>query len=109
MTLEKTWKECLKMWKWIAKKYDERLDKNVFFDVTIVLELKESWLNFFGYNGSLDNDCFFCDYANQPNRGCEYCPGRKIDKYFSCQNSDYDFKEKPVAFYKKLVSLNQKR
>lgn len=103
LTLDKTWTECLRMWRWIPQQKGD------------IDDLKESWLRNKGYdydNDFLDHDCFFCEYNIQ--RGgngedCEYCPGKKIDKSFNCCNDDYYYRLERLAFYNKLRSLNRKR
>jgi hypothetical protein len=107
MTLNKTWEECLRMWKWVSKKWKKGDN---------VLVLKIDWLhdNGYGFN-ELDHDCFFCEYdefysRKYNNKGeCRLCPARKIDNNFGCALSRYSYKNKPKAFYRKLVELNKKR
>lgn len=106
MTLNKTWKECLRMWKWIAEVWKPEME---------VVSLKKQWLREHGYGTiNLRNDCFFCEYMIN-NRDimsirCEPdCPGGLVNSRFSCVRLSYDYAEKPKAFYRKLVALNKKR
>lgn len=107
MTLEKTWKECLRMWKWIVEEGIYILDDNR------ISELKEVWLSINEY-GILYNNCFFCDYAEthdgDSNCGsCINCPVQEVDKDFCCQDDGTHWSNNPIEFYEKLVKLNKKR
>jgi len=105
LTLNRAWTLCLKQWKWIIKQLDagrtESIDK-----------LKAEWMeqNGYGYDEICAN-CFFCEYANQQGGiyNCECCPGTLVNKKFYCRNKTYNFREKPIKFYKKLLELNKKR
>ncbi len=100
-TLNETWKQCLKMWKWIAKE-EEGLCR------VGVETLKTTWLIKRGFNiDEIKAWCFFCDYRRD--QGCGICPGRKIDKNFDCQNESYCYYAKPILFYKELLRLNKIR
>lgn len=103
MTLNKTWIECLKMWEWISAVVKVA---GGYFDVE---NLKETWLENNGYEEGLRNDCFFCEYDYSRKGDCSTCPGYLVDKTFDCLFTRYSFDGNPVAFYKKLVSLNKKR
>ena len=112
MTLDETWKNCLSMWRWIAKQKRAGSRKDVF-------DLKEEWLDNKGRLGLIET-CFFCDYNVR--RGgtiginkCKKCPAKKVDSEFHCEydamenDVAYKWNDKPIAFYNKLVSLNRKR
>ncbi|MAF25285.1 hypothetical protein CL634_06885 [bacterium] len=102
MSLEDTWYNCLKMWKWIAGqiKKDENLDVDV---------LKEKWLKKYKFS-AVHANCFFCEYiAKRDDVFCRKCPGCKVDKEFDCRSVKYYYFHKPVAFYEKLVELNKIR
>lgn len=109
LTLNKTWKLCLKMWRWIAK---EKRNGNEL----PVIELKGKWTKRHGFKTLICNDCFFCQYAithkmrvKVKGAGCSDCPGTKVDRLFYCENLGCTWDEEPVAFYKKLLALNRKR
>ena len=109
MTLEKTWKQCLLMWKWIAKEGVNILDEDM---AGVVSRLKEVWLSINGYS-DIYNDCFFCDYAEKHDGSsdcvnCINCPAQKVDEDFHCQDGTH-WAINPVEFYEKLVKLNKKR
>lgn len=95
--LDECWKNCLSMWRWIAKEVKAGTDADVG-------DLKVGWLARHGFSNISDN-CFFCDYG----RTYSECPGKLVDKDFNCEDEDYDYWEEPIAFYNKLVSLNRKR
>ena len=60
LSLEKTWKYCLAMWK-DFKDYD-------FYNLTEVEieKLRELWLKAHGYNAkSIQHYCFFCQYDKE--------------------------------------------
>jgi len=102
LTLDATWKLCLRQWRWIVKQRKEHPRSHVSI-------LKERWMNEHGF-ADAEMDCFFCEYAGQQGRsGCSQCPGRKIDKTFDCFNVEYLFYVKPKEFHKKLLELNRER
>ena len=107
MTLEKTWEECLRMWKWIAKKG--------IFITDDVDELKRMWLSVNGYDPyNILNHCFFCQYVDTHGGivdcgGCIGCPGQKIVKDFCCQDYGFHWYNDPQEFYERLVTLNKIR
>lgn len=98
LSLNETWEQCLKMWRWIVR---QPCPRNVD-------SLKKKWLEKNEFTNYIDNDCFFCDYGNWY-KGCNSCPGRKIDRGFDCCNDDYDYCYKPAAFLRKITELNEKR
>lgn len=113
LTLGKTWSECLRMWKWIAEQKKKHNTK-------LIPALKGEWLDDNDYGeDDIANDCFFCDYALNKSDSyyigvrdedcCKYCPARKIDADFLCMYRDYDFEDRPIQFYAKLVELNEIR
>lgn len=105
LTLNKTWTECLRMWRWIAK--EKRAGNKSY-----IYNLKAEWLKKHGYvpnDKDVECNCFFCEYDLHKNDNCRACPPKKIEPKFDCRNEDYHFNEKPIAFYNKLVALNRKR
>ena len=107
LTLNETWTECLKMWKWVA---DQKRKGDIGGVINNVVFFKRQWLEDNGYCvDNVGSHCFFCEYVDKRDRGCELCPGRKIDQRFACSNSDYDYFNEPILFYKKLKKLNRIR
>lgn len=102
-TLNQTWILCLRMWRWIAKMIREGAKVNV-------LRLKSKWFYDNGFKDVMD-DCFFCAFtlSKRDSSSCKRCPGKLVDRTFSCTNSDYCYNDKPVAFYKELLRLNRIR
>ncbi len=103
LSLDETWRLCLQMWKWIAKKI--KADKNL-----CVGDLKAEWVKKHDFD-EIDSNCFFCEYsAKHPNKkvNCN-CPAKKIDKGFHCLKGEYHYEHEPIKFYKKLVKLNEIR
>jgi hypothetical protein len=105
MTLNQTWKNCLRMWKWIDKTWQLGMD---------IEALKEEWLNKYKPQLEIDSNCFFCDYEAQHNTNeillcCKFCPGKLVSSRFSCMNKTYHYQNHPKKFYKKLLQLDAKR
>ena len=98
-TLNQTWVLCLRMWRSISKKWTGRIP---------IWKLKAQWLKVNGFpDYTIEEDCFFCDYTK--NSDCRQCPGKLVDRNFSCTNHDYDYENEPVAFYKEILRLNRIR
>jgi len=107
MTLNQTWKECLRMWKWIAG----QRNKGSTLDVE---GLKEQWLVDHGYDpGVIYFQCFFCGYAGIRQHGdfccVNRCPGRLVSERFDCVADAYHYKYESIKFYQKLLELDAKR
>jgi hypothetical protein len=106
LTLEQTWRECLRMWKYVAAKATKGCD---------VPGIKERWCEDRGIHPHCE--CFFCEYACARLEGktdflynrCSHCPGRKVDPEFDCFARAYSWEARPKTFYRKLVALNRKR
>lgn len=106
--LDRCWKNCLRMRKWVSSKYDGTVS---------VLSLKREWLKRHRFKKGIVADCFFCQWAYDHGErnflymktGCPQCPGRLVDPRFKCGNIRYDFDAKAKAFYRKIVHLNNIR
>ncbi len=107
--LDRCWKNCLRMWKWIAENWEpnKSIDK-----------MKAVWLKKHGFTRAIAADCFFCEYHHNKGGGarkyrggdyCADCPGGYVSKSFDCYSPHYHFYLKPVAFYRKLLELDKKR
>jgi len=107
LSLDKTWEKCLEMWQWIAevKLGNPKSD--------YVSQLKETWIHENFGRKFVESNCFFCEYSGQHQKpeteGCDDCPGSLVNKMFNCTNESYDYHEKPIKFYNKLLELNEKR
>ena len=104
ITLNQTWKNCLRMWKWIDKEYICGMDVEV---------MKCDWLDKYKPDLCHASNCFFCQYASEHNKEgdvlCVNCPGRLVSKFFNCTNKSYHYLRHPKKFYKKLLELDAKR
>lgn len=127
MTLEETWEQCEKMWNWISRRYQYLI---LFPKHPSVSDLKWQWLQK-NYSSSTEECpealCFFCEYAVIMEERydflkgsrmtwslkdvCRYCPGRKVDPTFDCQDKQkgYHWERNPVQFAAKIRELNRKR
>lgn len=102
LSLEMTWKECLRMWKDITT-----LPKYAGMEITAA---KILWLQDNGYDEiDVQGECFFCQYNKEhydwSSRSCDNCPGVMVDKDFSCFDPEYNYDDTPKLFYAKLVEL----
>lgn len=124
------WKNCLKMWKYVARNIKSQLKKEGFDYISpdfkpdfsyyyvvsdCVISLKDKWL-VDNYSDSLLAECFFCEAAysrckldNRKHGICYYCPGRIVNSKFQCQNERYAWDKRPIEFYKELCRLNKLR
>lgn len=106
LTLNQAWTLCLRQWRWIA----EQVKKGASAGKDIG-DLKNEWIRKNGYPE--DSNCFFCLWAEQQlptlDTVCPNCPAKKIDKKFHCCEAIYDYWDKPLAFYTKLLKLNKIR
>lgn len=100
LTLNETWKRCLRMWRWIVKEWEKD-------NTQIVGILKEIWLEKYDPDANLEYDCYFCNYYMESN--CSNCPPVLVNKKFRCWNSSYSFDCKPNKFLAKLEQLNKIR
>lgn len=102
--LDVTWRESIRMWKWIVKQGRP-------WSYTRVENLKTEWLKNHGYRG-VESGCFFCHYDSNIERyspeACYNCPGRKIDDTFSCEDVRYHWVYHPDKFLEKIESLYKK-
>ena len=108
LSLDKTWEECLLMWKWLSKKVIDDPYLNIDDLKDTYTDIKEC---------DLINNCFFCDYADTHHKetdglcpfiSCTNCPGKKVYKDFNCLYYP-KYSTNPVEFYKMLIKLNKIR
>jgi len=105
LTLKTSWKKCLTQWAYVirARQYDRARGR----EPRDVDSLKTKWLRTHGHETKdFLFHCFFCEYNRRHGSKCLACPGKKVDPGFYCSCPDYDYIEKPEAFYKKLCELN---
>ena len=122
LTLDMAWDLCLEQWDWIKAEIEagSKLSKALtwlllFLSSDVDVEgLKGQWCEENGFEG-VHGDCFFCEYVNQQPRidfdspRCDNCPGRLVDPEFYCEQSEYHYYYKPLAFHAELMRLNKIR
>ena len=57
-------------------------------------------------------NCFFCVYAGYKSSGripCSKCPGKLVNRRFSCFDSAYHWENKPIKFAAEINRLNKIR
>lgn len=105
LTLDETWRLCLKQWRWIAKQIRN--------GSTLPIEtLKRHWVNYHCLGEDISGNCFFCEYFEQSgsdDEHCDKCPGKKIDPDFSCANPSYHYEYESLKFLKEVERLNKIR
>ena len=113
-SIDKIWIECLKLWDFAGC-------SNVNYPIK---QVKDAWLKNNGYENIAD-ECFFCEFASQNSKhlrnpdadsrdphvqtSCVICPGRLIDKTFSCQDTGIHWAYNRLNFRDRLHELNAKR
>ena len=97
LSLDETWVQCLKMWKWITQPA---------FAEIAVYELKGRWLKQHGFS-DVNAACLFCEYVGY--NGGIACPGRLVDKEFNCRDIKYSFRWHRAKFLKELLRLSKIR
>lgn len=110
LNLDQTWEQCIKMWEFVCRslRHDPDQEVNV---------LKERWMRKnYPPHVYVDYNCFFCDYDNnrrnengKSGQFCMYCPGKKVDKDFNCEDPAYHWMVKSHEFLKKIKALNKQR
>ncbi len=113
--LDRTWKNCLRMWKWVSENLPEGFaGKNGKDRRGIVYLLKARWMKDHRY-GQISEHCFFCEYNNEEygeGGECGGCPGKLANprfRSFWCQSKGMGWGVNPKAFYRRLVQLDKKR
>lgn len=102
LTLDEAWRLCLEASKWIAENYIPMVNS--------VSDLKIQWLDEHGYSNEVHCNCFFCEYGQQNSSMiCNSCPGRLVDKDFSCCDPNCYYITDPKGFYSKIKKLYEKR
>ena len=109
LDLDKTWTECLRMWEYVSRMCLIKNDSGYWKGVWLDNNFPDEWF---------ECDCFFCEYNGGSEHpeiegGCKNCPGTLVDPSFHCEKShefpiDYDWKENPREFYKKIKQLHKK-
>ena len=110
--LDRTWKNCLRMWKWISENLPKGFGKLCWEEkVSTVNALKTQWLRDHRFTKDIDENCFFCEYAGA-HGGCRCnCPGILVNRHFHCNVGEQNcsWAGDPKGFYRELISLDKKR
>ena len=103
LTLDMAWDLCLnQQWDWIKAQIEAG-------SLLSVEGLKGQWCRENGFE-DIDYNCFFCEYDSLlVCSSCKNCPGRLVDPKFHCNNKEYHYEYKPLAFHAELVRLNKIR
>ena len=110
LTLDETWKQCLKMWRWIVREVGKREITSP-LSAGEITDLKREWIAANGFKRML-NDCFFCAYDSRYAVECSHCPAGSMeggDAFWCEYNPEFNWASEPAAFLRKLESLNRKR
>ncbi len=108
--LDRCWINCSRMWKWISENLPEGfLEKTNEEKEDIVDSLKKQWLEENRFTTPINNDCFFCDYDREHENDCTSCPACLVDHEFHCGAEAYSHRQRPSAFYQRILVLNAKR
>ncbi len=108
--LDRTWINCLRMWKWISENLPKGFSETTEEIKNFVIEsLKRRWLRKNKFTELLPSDCFFCAYDKKHGNECKSCPARLVKRHFHCTDLEYNYAYEPVEFYNLLVKLDKKR
>ena len=110
--LDRSWTNCLRMWKWISGNLPEgfsELRNNI--KRFIIEHLKTQWLKEYRFTKPLPNDCFFCAASMRfaEPEGCDGCPAVLVDREFCCMEDDFHYALDPINFYQRILKLNMRR
>lgn len=109
LTLNQTWRECLKMWKWIVEQIDFKTFHKIKNKTRYIERLKREYLKSINLDNVIMMNCFFCEYDDKHEDECQSCPGRLAVPDFRCINKSYSWSSCPDKFYAKLLELDKKR
>lgn len=110
--LDKCWKDCLRMWKWVHENLPKGFTKLTFDEKLAILNgLKAQWVTKHRFTRQIIENCFFCDYARTRHGCVRSCPGGMVELGFHCNPSDekYSWVHNPKGFYRRLVKFDAKR
>ena len=108
--LDRSWKNCLRMWKWISENLPVGFLKFSMPEKEDVIKfLKEQWLRENKFTNYIINACFFCEYDRYHQNDCCTCPARLVDSGFHCDDNKQSYRFNPIKFYIRLLELYIKR
>ncbi len=109
-TLDRSWINCLRMWKWISENLPEGFSEAGDFIKRFIIEhLKIQWLKENKFTKLLPSDCFFCEASGKGTGGCEKCPAALVKRGFCCREDGFHYALNPINFYHRILKLNKRR
>ncbi len=110
IVLDRSWKNCLRMWKWITENLPAGFSKKSHGDKEIIIDsLKKQWLKKNKFTNYIINACFFCEYDRHHQNDCCTCPAGLVESDFHCDNTEQSYRHDPIKFYIRVLELNIKR
>ena len=108
--LDRSWINCLRMWKWITENLPEGFSASSERTKEFVIgSLKRQWLRENKFTKPLSDACFFCEYDKKHGDECGHCPAGLVKRGFRCTNCSHHFAHNPVAFYHLITKLDSRR
>ena len=108
--LDRSWKNCLKMWKWITKNLPLAfLELSREEQEEIINKLKRQWVKENKFTNYIAQYCFFCEYDRNHKYDCSTCPARLVEPHFHCDDDLQSYRFDPLNFYIRMLELNIKR
>jgi len=101
LSLDEIWAHTIKCFEIITNKATQPLDVHYF---------KMNYIHSHNLKRT-PYHCLFCAYTMDKfgRKNCDKCPARLVDPTFDCTDVRYHYMNKPKAFYRKLLFLNQLR
>ena len=108
--LNRSWKNCLRMWEWISENLPQGFSRfNLEEKEEVINKLKIKWLKNNQFTNVISQHCFFCEYDKHHNDDCSTCPACLVEPGFHCDDDLRSFRFKPIKFYIRILKLNIKR
>ncbi len=105
--LDRSWKNCRRMWRWISENLPEKfLEFGCEEKKKCIDRMKNKWLKDHKFTKPIMNNCFFCEYDKRHGNTCFSCPATKIDKSFHCGGNETSWRFNPVEFYHRILVLD---
>lgn len=102
--LDKCWKNCRRMWRWIAENLPEGFSEFSYREKEECINgMKDKWLKDHKFTTPIMTNCFFCEYDKRHGNSCANCPAVKINRLFHCANNKTSWRFDPVEFYHRIL------